>query len=285
MAPLRATPKYKDKIPTDDPLEFSDFDFDALVREVRLRLEVDHIAYVKDFPTRESAYVEVLMALGRPLPGYARTVNAHSNGSSCINRVSFSPGVELFGFEAEGALPIHTARSWLVPPPRFFSMLMIDPGDQRDGYSGASHILRFREVFRLFADAHGPRYPRILELLMSTPLAMPAKKVMEPAPEAPVVFSMGTDDAHDLGLRYRADIEELASTRLADTPDSEEFKAALRCLGEAIVSCTERHVFQMQRGDLIIVDNRRCGHGRSNAQRHGPDGHANSRELWSSTIE
>lgn len=276
----------RSELPTRFPLDFDDFAEEDLRKEVVSRLQAEHLAYVKGFPISSEEFSRFLIQFGLPLPNYNSTLaSTEAKPEDIINRVCFRNGKAEFGFQAEGPLPIHTARSWRMPPPSLFCMLMIDKGDQRQGFSGASHLLRFRDVLIWLNETRGSSYEQSICQLTNTNITLPAKKVPEPAPLAPIVFSLGSHDPFDLGIRFRADIEEVAKPQLSTLSESSNYWEALSHLVGAVKTCGALYEFQMEPGDLVVVDNRRFGHGRSTAQRLRPDGTVNSREIWSATIE
>jgi hypothetical protein len=269
-------------LPTSSPLDFGSFAEGGLRAEVMLRLRVDHLVYIRGFPISTGSLIRFLSHFGRPLPNYASTlIPADVAPENFINRVCFKNERAEFGFQAEGPLPIHTARSWRMPPPALFSMLMVNKGDQRPGYSGASRVLRFRDALRWLKESQGSAYSDIISQLSNLRIALPAKKVPEPPPLAPIMFSVGSPDECDLGVRFRADIDDIAAPQL----QASRWTDSIAHLVDAVSNCGGLFEFQMQPGDLLVLDNRRFGHGRANAERIQSDGFVNPREIWSTTID
>jgi hypothetical protein len=274
------------ELPTPSPLDFGSFAEGKLRAEVMLRLHEEHLVYVRGFPLSSAHLFGFLSHFGRPLQNYVSTViPAEGAPEDYINRVCFENEKAEFGFQAEGPLAPHTARSWRMPPPALFSMLMVDKGDQRPDYSGASRLLRFRDSLSWLKETQGSAYPDVISQLSDIRVALPAKKVPEPPPLAPIVFSLGSPDLCDLGIRFRTDIKDVLEPQLLALPQASQCMGALSRLVYAVNNCGACYEFQMEPGDLLIVDNRRFAHGRANAERLLPDGSVNPREIWSMTID
>ncbi len=251
---------------------------------------------VADFPTDPVAYVSFLEEFGAPLPNYgAATSRRAYELHPKINRVRFEPrpSADTYVHERGGALVPHSARAWRHPRPAYFAMLMVDPGwtDEVRGRNGESLLVSWHWVLRLMEE-EDIQFLETLRLLTETPLHFTADHVVEKASNLPLLYSLSDSKGPlDLGARVRGDFpstKQALAECLSGLPEREAYLSALERFFATALDERVQFLYQMCRGELVILDNNRFGHGRLDmVPSRQLDGTTvvNPRELWSVAVE
>jgi len=156
-------------------------------------------------------------------------------------------------------------------------MLMIDPGwlDGAPASNGETIVVRWRDAFAEMARRNPETWCQTLSVLRGEiPLTDDVRR--------PVVYDLPDGrDAFDHGVRVKFGMEH--NRALANTAAAAALTELLECAHAPGVL----REGQLHRGDLLLLDNNRCGHGRRPAvgQRVSAEGPVlNPRELWSVTV-
>jgi hypothetical protein len=265
---------------------------EILSLEIRARLASNKAAYITQFPRKESSLIELLRGFGMPIENYQSTIGTKtSNCDPHINYVRVaSTAKDAFGYEADGALPVHSARSWRDPRPSLFAMLMVNSGWRLGaGKSGESILVKWSDAFRWGKLKGGTCWDQHFNLLKNVRLRFAAKRVQEPTSDLPLVYHLRDPSGElDMGLRLRSDILDIVDEKRNQLSAFEHYRAAVVELLSAVNATESQITYQMDEGDLVIVDNNRFGHGRCDVVgRRETDGilYTNPRELWSVTVD
>jgi hypothetical protein len=273
--------------PENASLNWSERNQESCADKVRSQVALHDIALVKEFPTEVEKFVSFLGELGQVLENYevGAGYGTPQGAYRFINRVRIDPRGKLL-HNCAGALPPHSARSWAIQRPRFFAMLMVDPGCQLgpEGSNGETLLVRWQDALRILQQ-ESQDFKQDLELLSRVALPFSANRVREMASHAPLIYGL-PDRRHELdyGVRWKYDLREKVEALLPDAIRT-AYLAAVQRLYDVLGDLRVQRQGQLQSGDLVVVDNNRVAHGRRTvrAQRLS-DGGANTRELWSAAI-
>ena len=255
-------------------------------------LERAHFAYVRQFPRAVDDFVELLERIGDPLPNYGEGEDLESyHLHQFVNRVRVTARSESVKrvHERAGALDLHSARAWREPRPRYFVMLMIDPGWQDDaqGRNGLSRLCAWHDALRLLLAEKAERTAASVALLRQTPIRFRANNVKETPSTRPLVYELSdARDVYDVGVRMKYDIHNALATCAELGADVDRYHEAVQQL--RLAADRAGATYQMLAGDLIIIDNNRFAHGRTDmlAERVVAGRTVlNPRELWSATVD
>jgi alpha-ketoglutarate-dependent taurine dioxygenase len=283
-------------------VDFQDRALDATGRSVdeiadacRGLMDESHICFVRNFPLDADAFLAFLDAFGTPLANYSsRSDLEKTDPHPQINRVKYKRREETTKQSVHyvaGGLRPHSARSWYAPRPRYFSMLMIEPGwrDTPPGERGESLVLSWHAMFDELAERDGEAFEEHFARLSETPITFQANNVRETLCDLPLLYPL--DDAagpYDVGVRLKQDLGEKILGIRDQIPDFPRYQESLQYLLDASNEERFQTVFSMDGGDLVLVDNNRFAHGRRGiVGERLVDGRVetNNRELWSVTVE
>jgi alpha-ketoglutarate-dependent taurine dioxygenase len=254
-----------------------------------------HVCFVHGFPLDPEEFLAFLGAFGTPLANYSsRSDLEKSDPHPQINRVKYKRREEVKKHSVHyvaGGLRPHSARSWYSPRPRFFSMLMIEPGwrDTPPGERGESLVLNWHAMFEELAERDGDVFEEHFARLSETPITFQANNVRETLCDLPLLYPLEDAAArYDVGVRLKQDLGEKILGIQDEIPDFPRYRESLQYFLDASNEEDFQTVFPMDGGDLILVDNNRFAHGRRGILgERVVDGRVetNNRELWSVTVE
>lgn len=266
----------------------------ALVEPVRRHLSEDNACLVRGFPAVPEIYLGLLQYIGRPLPNYGQGKDLAAYAlHPLINRVRYEERASEDKYLHEKGDPLlpHSARSWRDPRPRYFAMLMTDPGWIDEGNEGTSLFVRWSEALHRARLTDPTRLARILDVIRNTRVKFTADHVRERTSSWPIVYALPDSRfALDLGCRIRGRYEDTA--RVVDVLDTcvshSRYLDALREFFRAVQSQEVTRKHRARAGDLMIIDNNRIGHGRTavpTVRGTGVRRKFNPRELWSCALD
>ncbi|WP_460132616.1 TauD/TfdA family dioxygenase [Pseudomonas sp. S1_E04] len=263
--------------------------------EVKEHLLRNGLAYVKKFPLDADVYLSLVEMYGKPLVNYSSKSQLDDGSPNpYINKVKFKlpkkdEAVSVHYVGAE--LKPHNARSWLNPRPKYFAMLMVDPGWRNTdvGSRGESKIVEWAEFFYHLHKADPHTYARHMHTLLTTNIRFTADNVKEEVLDSPLVYELEDKKGpFDFGVRLKQDLLERYAGFSNEIEDSDCYLSALTYLVTAVRAANAHKHYVMESGDLIIMDNNRFAHGRYPivGQRTGQSGEivSNPRELWSLSL-
>ncbi|WP_159083635.1 TauD/TfdA family dioxygenase [Nocardioides terrigena] len=237
------------------------------------------VVRVSCFPGDAAELIGFVNHVGDPLEYYGGDTGSHPD-QPAVWRVRYEHEASLRGdtHALDGPLSVHSSQSLLEPRPRYFCMLMVNPGwqDNAPGLNGESLLAPWARAFESLDHEH-VAYRDIRDTLLA-PMRYPDGTIRALAYDLPDARSQ-----YDYGIRLKSDLESyLRESR----PASVDFDA-VRTFAQA-AQRTALSV-QLAAGDLIVVDNNRWGHGRQSVIGRRGDGaglmHTNPRELWSLTLK
>jgi alpha-ketoglutarate-dependent taurine dioxygenase len=186
---------------------------EEIAAECRELVQEHHVSFVHDFPTDPDAFLTFLNEFGTPLANYSsRSDLEKSDPHPQINRVKYKRREDVEKHSVHyvaGGLRPHSARSWYAPRPRFFSMLMIEPGwrDTPPGERGESLVLSWHAMFNELAERDGDVFEEHFARLSETPITFQANNVRETLCDLPLLYPL--EDAsgpYDVGVRLKQDM-------------------------------------------------------------------------------
>jgi alpha-ketoglutarate-dependent taurine dioxygenase len=257
-------------------------------------LESRRLCLIRGFPTDPLAFLKLLDCFGEPLTNYSSLSDLEKDDPNTkINRVRYKRG-KAGGPKSvhyiDGELKPHSARSWRMQRPRYFSMLMVDPGwrDTDEGQRGESVVLEWRYMFQQLAAQDGDTFERHFERLRTMPVHFEANNVREDTSRSPLCYPLpDAADRFDVGVRLKQDLQQNLPKLREQFDDFDGYRDAVDYLVQATKQSRYQARFPLDSGDLIIVDNNRFAHGRCNiVGEREVDGETvfNPRELWSVCI-
>ena len=182
-----------------------------------------------------------------------------------------------------GPLEPHAARSWALRRPRYFALLMVEPGwrDLPFGSNGESVFVPWRRALERMRSENAARFETAFGLLSERPVTFEADKVREPVSAGPIIYPLSDSrDEWDIGVRVKQDLPAV----LRRIGAGEEIAQAVEWLQSSARHVAREKLAVLERGDLVVVDNNRWAHGRMGFEI--ARGNAlNPREVWSLAVE
>lgn len=260
-------------------VEFDSTSLELLTRDMDVVLGKCGIVRVTNFPASAVQLIHLLKNLGTPLSYYGGDTGTHPDHDA-IWRVSYDRAGAGRGeaHAIDGPLALHSSQSLLEPRPRYFCMLMANPGwqDQQGGMNGRSLLVPWADALRSLSEAHPTDFAGMLKALLSG-ISYPdgiTRSVVYPIERK--------QHEYDYGVRLKSDLLK----HLEENSPDEQITKVVAALAEA-AQRTARGV-QLGAGDLVVVDNNRWGHGRESVigqlPIEGGGWNINPRELWSLTL-
>jgi hypothetical protein len=151
---------------------------------------------VRQFPPDVEQLLRFVRRMGQPLARHGRS---GTDPLDFIGDVRFRPDVEpgrRLVTQGSEELSFHTARAYTSPRPRYFAMLMLEPGwiDEAPGWRGESLLVRWSDVVAELATRHPEEADGDLALLRDIPVSYtPAFAPTAPVAEPLLVSSAGND--------------------------------------------------------------------------------------------
>jgi alpha-ketoglutarate-dependent taurine dioxygenase len=231
---------------------------------VGLALETFGLAILRGFPAQPRALLDFARLFGTPEPRhFLAEPPSLEDTMSWVTRVYYRTdlpdGQERPYTQGAARLELHTARAAAAEQPRLFMMLMADPGqpDDRPDH-GQSRFARLDDAIRALEASHGAeRCAQILSLLEDRAIS-----THEPYPDVPrldPILSRLPDGRRM--MRYWEGIADHAAADAAQDPEGGD--AMLRALLDFDEALNATAVeTELERGDLVLLDNHRVAHGR-----------------------
>lgn len=249
------------------PIDFALIGHDAKVAadRVELALSRNHIATVTNFPSTQEDLFYFAQFLGTPMLKHS-SMGVGTQPSAFIGDVRLRPDIpaeKRLPTQKDVELTFHTAHAYSNNRPRYFAMLMADPGwrDQESGFNGESLLVRWKDVVTEYQN----RYPITAETdlirLMQTPISYAPWYAQRDVANSPIMSFLPEGDVE---LRYWESmfpiIEQL--TNQGVIAEGDMYMDVLRRFDEITNSCGQIVEYPMQKGQLTIMDNRRVAHAR-----------------------
>jgi alpha-ketoglutarate-dependent taurine dioxygenase len=278
----------------ENSIDAGDRSVEQVAADARAVIGERRVCLVRGFPSDPHSYLAFLCKFGTPLANYSsRSQLEKSDPHPQINRVKYKRKSEIVTQSVHyvaGGLRPHSARSWFGPRPRYFAMLMVEPGwtDTADGQRGETVVLNWHGMFAELAERDGDVFEHHFERLAGTPITFQANNVRETLCDLPLLYPLAdARDAVDVGVRLKQDLGEKILALRDEIPDFERFRESLEYVLAASNEDRFQAVFPLRAGDLILMDNNRFAHGRKPiVGERTVDGETttNTRELWSVTV-
>lgn len=224
-------------------------------------LNQEHIVLVRNFPPSKDSLIAFCANFGSFLPPYGTRIE---NMEDMVGDVWVNADVEEQNrllTEGNSELGPHTAHAWRVERPRYFGLLMIDPGwrDQDQGNNGESVFTHIDAVLSEMRKRYPDSFDKDFNLLRNTPVRLPISFMEDEIDNSPIIFDV---DGQGLGLRYKGNTKELIEQSADQIPDGRTYYQALSRFYESAQNATERIEIPLDSGDFVLVDNRRVMHAR-----------------------
>ncbi|MDQ0674733.1 alpha-ketoglutarate-dependent taurine dioxygenase [Pseudarthrobacter siccitolerans] len=260
-------------------IEYGSATEELLAKDMDAELQKHGVVRLTGFPATANELIRLLEHLGTPLRYYGGDTGTHPHHNA-IWRVSYDREGARRGeaHAVDGPLAMHSSQSLLEPRPRYFCMLMVNPGwqDQAEGMNGESLLVPWADALRTLSEADPSDYMSMLNTLRSD----------IPYPDGltrSVAYSIEPkQNEFDYGIRLKSDLLHHLQEILPGADITQVVKALVKAAQRAALRV------QLTAGDLIIVDNNRWGHGRESVIGQLPTGgggwDVNPRELWSLTL-
>jgi alpha-ketoglutarate-dependent taurine dioxygenase len=155
-------------------------------------------------------------------------------------------------------ITVHTARSYAHVRPDYFALLMADAGlvDVEPGNRGESLLSRWEDVFAAYARRHASAAQDI-ELLLDTPVSYRPWYYAEGPVTTEPMLQRRQDGS--LAIRYWNQAPETLAKLLGEESE------LVRVVRQLDVIANDQEVmmeFQMERGEMYVIDNALVGHAR-----------------------
>jgi hypothetical protein len=243
------------------PLHYAAENEQAVGDAAATRLREACIVAVRQFPPDPQVLLRFVCRVGQPLPRHGRS---GTDPLDFIGDVRFRPDVEperRLVTQGNDELAFHTARAYTSPRPRYFAMLMAEPGwtDEAPGQCGESLLVRWTDVVAELASRHPEHLEDDLALLRDTPVSYtPSFAPTSPVNEPLMVSSSRIDTV----VRYWEGMLDTVPAWIGQIPAPDRYLAALRRFDAAANTCSRAIEYQMERSQLILIDNHRVAHAR-----------------------
>lgn len=248
----------------------------------------EHVVLIRGLPPQPNILIDLLERIGPTGESYGLD---HQGVHPRLNRVRYRPDDKNSLHGLGDILPPHSARNWSVRPHRYFAMYLLDPGFRGLplGQNGETRLVWWRDVLLEARRRYPETFDEDFDLLMSTNVNISANNVIEETANSPLLYPL--DDAldpFDVGVRLKADI--LNKIVSCHTTLGERYTRYFSALERIVLTSQLPEVslcFPMEAGDLLVIDNRRIGHGRFDFLKvRTVEGHSeiNRREIWSTTV-
>ncbi len=246
-------------------LDYAAMEADALLAGTNTALASESLATIAHFPSDAEALVAFARQLGAPM---LRRGTAAAAASSFVGDVRWRPDIEAaqrLPTQTASELSFHTARSFEVVRPRYFAMLMVDPGwiDGRPGTNGESLLVRWRDVIAEYHERYPDTADQDLGVLRRTRIAYRPWYLRDEPSHEPLLRDEGVDG--DVEMRYWEDLLATLPEALQTVTSGEDAEAFATVIGRFDAVLNSAHAViehQMQAGQLTLVDNRRVAHAR-----------------------
>jgi alpha-ketoglutarate-dependent taurine dioxygenase len=250
------------------------------MRDLAAAVRRESIAIVNDFPSEPEALVEFGRRLGEPM---IRRGTSPTQSSAYIGDVRFRPDIgteQRLPTQTSAPLPLHTARSFEKSRPRYFLLLMVDPGwpATGDASGGESLFVRWQDVVEEFRSTFSATAEADLARLASTPIAYKPWYVKDEPAVEPLVSVVDYSARYWENMLGTLDAAEILST------DRAAFRESLERFDSVAQSCGGMIQTRLCAHQLAVLDNRKMAHGRAGflASRCDSDGEIehNPRRIW-----
>lgn len=255
-------------------------------------INVNHGVLLNNFTIDPLVYVRFLEQFGFIYDNYG--YNSDSPAYSLnpkLNRVKFNSENSNNFQEVSANLPIHSARAWGHPRPKYFSMLMVNSGwtDGERWENGESIFVKWSNVLSEMKKQFPHQFMNDLNILMNTKFPFKPSVSKAQHSDLPLLYRIENSiQEYDLGCRISLEIFK----KLTELKDSllnfTDFSEAINRFYQIANSDDCIFVHQLNSADVILVDNNRIGHGRKGFRPFTIKNNikeVNPREVWSAVIE
>lgn len=175
--------------------------------------------------------------------------------------------------EGNSELGLHTAKAWRIDRPRYFGLLIVNPGwrDQEPGNNGESIFTHIDDALSELRKTHPESFDNDFRLLHETPVRLPIHHAKDEIDYSPLLFDV---EDEGIGLRYKENTKELIAQAVSTIPNGEKYYEALSRFYEAAQHARGRLEIPLEAGNLVLLDNWRITHARNTFpfNRHEQDG-------------
>ena len=275
-----------------NPINFNEISSKQLFDTCKKMINKNQGVLINNFPIDPLEYVRFLEQFGHICDnyGYDSDSPAYSLNSK-LNRVKYNSNSSNNFQEVSANLPVHSARAWGHPRPKYFSMLMVNSGwtDGEKWENGESIFVKWSNVLIEIKKQFPRRFMHDLKVLTNT--VFPFKPSIAKAPHSnlPLLYPLENSlHEYDLGCRISLEIFKKLTELKDSLANYVDFSDAINRFYKIANSNDCIFVHQLKSGDVILIDNNRIGHGRKSFRPVSIKTELkeiNPREVWSAVIE
>ncbi|OGK35798.1 hypothetical protein A3A93_03290 [Candidatus Roizmanbacteria bacterium RIFCSPLOWO2_01_FULL_38_12] len=236
----------------------------------RKALDKNHIVELTHFPHDQEVLASFCSGFGPLMPKYRAT---GTTPADYVGDVRFRSDIKLedrLATEKDGELRPHTAKSWGLERPRYFALLMVNPGwtNQPAEMNGESRFVRAQDAVAEMGLQFPDTFKEDFQLLTSTPVRFTATHIQDETAHMPILFFV--DGNGTLGLRYKENMLSVLTKLAPSIENGERYVEAVQRFDEALQTAPHIETL-LQPGELIIMDNRVVAHARRTFVSTGTD--------------
>lgn len=242
-------------------INYKDHDQKEIIARAKICLEDTSILAINDFPPDPSALLDFSYNFGKPLLKYTK---GETDVMDYVADIRLQPNIsedKRRPTQGNSEIKFHTAHSYIVVRPTYFALLMTDQGwlDQSKGNNGESLLIRWKDVIEEFKSRYPLTAEDDLQRLTTTSISYkPWYVEAEPANE-PIMFYLPEGD---IGVRYWEGISSTTEESVETINEGYIYLQALKRFDEVVNTCQKTIEYQMDKNQLIVIDNRRVAHAR-----------------------
>ena len=228
--------------------------------EAKRIIDKNSIVKIINFPLDRRALADFGSTLGRLMPKHTDKANTIEDFIGIVRLRSDIEPEERFATQDNSELNPHTAHSWGIQRPRYFGLLMVNPGwrDETQGERGESMYVRLKDALEEMKKQFPETYEEDIQLLRYTKVEFFGKRKGANVSNMPILFPI--DENGTLGFRYKENMLEDLEELTPFIPNGDRYFQAAQRFDKSLLSSS--HIIQLTQGDLIILDNRLIAHAR-----------------------
>ncbi len=232
------------------------------LEQVGAVLQTNHFALIRNFPLSKDTLAAFCRNFGPLLPAYGTRIEGEEDivGDVWVN-ADLNEQERLLT-EGNSELGPHTAHAWRIHRPRYFGLLMINPGwrDQEAGNNGESIFTHIDDILSEMKRVYPESFNLDFKLLHETPVELQIRHAEDEIDHSPLLFDI---EDGGIGLRYKGNTLELIAEAIPTIPNGRAYHEALSRLYVTAQHTEARLEVSLEAGDFAFFDNRRIMHARN----------------------
>lgn len=243
-----------------EPIDYAQ-GIDNAVLQAEKELSMNEIVLIKNFPMSKDALAIFCSKFGILLSKDRGVVVTAEDAVGDVWINSNKDEKERLLTEGPLELKPHTAVSWRITRPKYFGLLMVDPGwrDEPPGNNGESNFIHLQDILGTMAQRNPESFENDYQLLRKIPVELRIKHRVDEIASSPLIFDLGE---LKIGFRYKGNTPELIRALIPELPQGEEYYSAFTHFTEAMYNPSKKIEIPLEAGNLILLDNRTVAHAR-----------------------